>query len=289
MGVLKSTDNGQTWTCSELTTDYGTTYAVAVDPTDSDIIYAGGEYNPSGYRPALFKTTNGGTQWNNITGSITGYVYDLKFDPANSSRLFMGTADGIYRSTNAGSSWTKVSNYFSVKTIVFDPVNPNLAYAGTSQGVYISENGGNSWDSMNDGLPVTEITALHLDHVNGILYAGTQNNSTFLYRLSTAVEASGKKPEMPSDFVLHQNHPNPFNNLTKIRIDIARPAHLRVKIVDISGRLVKMILDDDVQPGVKELIWDGTNGRNQNMPSGVYLIQLKSDHHIQTRKIILKK
>ena len=95
--------------------------------------------------------------------------------------------------------------------------------------------------------------------------------------------------EVPSDFKLYQNYPNPFNPTTTIKYSI--PASLnpskggtlvQLKIYDILGREIAVLVNEEQKPGYYEVKWNG-----RNMPSGVYFYGIKAGRFIQTKKMIL--
>jgi photosystem II stability/assembly factor-like uncharacterized protein len=126
---------------------------LALDPVNPDIIYLGGyEYDGSSQHGHIYKTTDGGANWTDITGIVQGKVYSLAIDPTNPRRVLAGTDSGIYRSTDAGLSWQPSSDPASAYDLVIDPANPNVLYAGANVRCYKSVNGGENWSATGAGL-----------------------------------------------------------------------------------------------------------------------------------------
>jgi photosystem II stability/assembly factor-like uncharacterized protein len=176
-GIWKTTDGGTNWTnigdnLASLT--YG---AIAIDPNNINTVYAGaGEimYNLSPFiyeGQGLYKTTDGGTSWNQVTagwGNVTHFG-DLEVSPHNSSFVFaaLGSGywhrgnlsnEGIWRSTDAGITWTRTLNVIDAFDVIVHPTNSNIVYAATGGGVttsgfYVSNNSGANWIQSNTGLP----------------------------------------------------------------------------------------------------------------------------------------
>jgi hypothetical protein len=88
---------------------------------------------------------------------------------------------------------------------------------------------------------------------------------------------------------LHQNHPNPFNPSTIIRYELATSGHVTLRVYDVSGTLVKVLEDRDLQPGRYETGWNGENDHGESVSSGVYFYRLKADGKTLTKKMILLK
>jgi hypothetical protein len=97
----------------------------------------------------------------------------------------------------------------------------------------------------------------------------------------------GIKPigtEIPKEFRLYDNYPNPFNPTTKIRFDIPGQTLATLTVYDVLGREVATLVNDQLNPGIYELEFDGLN-----YPSGVYYYRLTADKYVETRKMILVK
>ena len=173
-GVWKTTNGGTNWTPitdSQVSLAVG---SIAIDPSNHLNIYVGtGEdnNNQDGYTGAgILKSTNGGTTWTNLPGPFVGpfdsttgggSIGSLAVHPTNGQILLAGAtlegADGVYRSTDGGSTWTLVlgGSGFPATAVVFDPTNGNNAYAAigyvggnSANGVYGSTDGGQHWTAL---------------------------------------------------------------------------------------------------------------------------------------------
>lgn len=86
----------------------------------------------------------------------------------------------------------------------------------------------------------------------------------------------GVNPQ-PHSFRLRQNHPNPFNPQTTISFDLPRVMRVSLRVYDISGRLVAVLLDDVSAPaGRNELVWQGRDFAGQAVSSGSYIYRLQA-------------
>ena len=96
----------------------------------------------------------------------------------NGSSLFAGTSDGVYLSTNNGSSWTAVNTGLTYPVWSLAISGSNL-FAGTKDnGVYLSTNNGSSWTEVNTGLTYTDVWSLAVNGSN--LFAGTYYGGVYL-------------------------------------------------------------------------------------------------------------
>jgi len=90
---------------------------------------------------------------------------------------------------------------------------------------------------------------------------------------------------------LLQNYPNPFNPETRIKYIVdsrqIHPIPTTLKIYNILGQLVKMLVDEAQEPGSYEVIWDGKDEEGNEVASGIYFHQLTTGKFNQTRKMVL--
>ena len=98
----------------------------------------------------------------------------------------------------------------------------------------------------------------------------------------TAIAYNGN--EIPVNFNLYQNYPNPFNPTTRIKYDLASQSHVSVQVFDVLGQKVSELINENQQPGVYDVKFDGSN-----LSSGVYLIVFQAGDFVKTQKIILLK
>ncbi|NIO27669.1 MAG: T9SS type A sorting domain-containing protein [Candidatus Latescibacteria bacterium] len=89
---------------------------------------------------------------------------------------------------------------------------------------------------------------------------------------------------------LVQNYPNPFNAGTTIRYAIKEKAHVTLKIYDVTGRLIKILVDETKEPGViHNVYWNGDSDRGYPVSSGVYFYKLATKGFTKTRKMVVLK
>ena len=94
---------------------------------------------------------------------------------------------------------------------------------------------------------------------------------------------------VPAEFRLEPNYPNPFNPYTTIYFQLPRQEAVRLVIYDLRGNLVTVLLDDELQPGRYQCIWDGTDFRDQRVANGIYLYAMTSAEFRAVRKMIFMK
>ncbi len=94
---------------------------------------------------------------------------------------------------------------------------------------------------------------------------------------------------IPKEFALDQNYPNPFNPSTVIRFAVPREEFVRLEIYDITGALVKTLVDQTLRAGTMEVTWDGTNSTGAKIASGVYLYRLQAGDFTSIKKMVMLK
>ncbi len=208
-GVWKSNDAGTTFNpiFDEYCQSIG---AVALDPNDPDnTIYVGtGETwtrNSVSVGDGLYKSVDGGANWNKIGFEKSERIANIIVNPKNSKEIYVGALGalwgdseerGVYKSSDGGLTWKNLL-YVNAKTgcadLVMDPNNPNILYAsmwefrrsgwsfesgGSNSALYKSVDGGINWNKIHNGFPSGKLGRL------GIALA--PSNSKILY---TVIEA----------------------------------------------------------------------------------------------------
>jgi hypothetical protein len=92
---------------------------------------------------------------------------------------------------------------------------------------------------------------------------------------------------IPDEFAVHQNYPNPFNPSTLIKLDVNKPMHSKVSIYDLMGRELNVLVDEKLQPGYHQFIWDGTDSKGIKAGSGLYFILVQTPEVTRTMKATL--
>jgi hypothetical protein len=138
-------------------------------------------------------------------------------------------------------------------------------------------------DTLN--IPVIKYKAT-LQDINGNTLDSTiaDSNRVVLHTHTTGIDE--RKGETPTQFNLNQNYPNPFNPGTVIEYAIPTFEHVQIKIYDVTGREIAVLVDNNVEEGKHSVYWDA---KNQSIASGVYYCQLITTSGSITKKMIFMK
>ncbi len=123
------------------------------------------------------------------------------------------------------------------------------------------------------------------------LHAVTEYHSGEEIEAKVRPEEPFKKRQLPSEFELVQNFPNPFNPSTVIRFSIPSASQVVVGVYDVLGREVELLVNESRQGGIYEVTWDAAN-----CPSGIYYCRLTASEiegsgsaFMSSRQMILLK
>ena len=178
-GIWKTTTGGANWqNLSDNFTNLSIS-ALEMAPSNHDILYAGtGESFPGGtfmIGNGIWKSSDRGNTWIQLSSTATysdfEYINRIIVDPINANIVLSATETGILKSTDGGTSWTKVfSSKHGVEDLVADPTNFNILFGGeNTAGILRSSDAGNTWAISSSGLESGtrfEIAVSPVDHNN---------------------------------------------------------------------------------------------------------------------------
>jgi len=157
-GLWKTTNGGTSWTTNTDQLSIIGVSDVAIDPTNTQIMYLATGDNDGGdtYSIGVLKSTDGGATWNTtgLTWATTQgrTIGRLLINPSNPNIIMAFSSAGIFRSTNGGTSWSNPTGTFATSDAEFKPGDANTVYAcGTS--FKRSTDGGATWTAVT--LPLT--------------------------------------------------------------------------------------------------------------------------------------
>jgi hypothetical protein len=228
-GIFKSVNAGTTFT--PVFEQYGSASIgdLAADQNNPNILYVGtGEPNnrqTSSFGDGMYKTTDGGKTFTHIGLRETQTIARIVIDPKNSNTLYVAAPGplfgpsehrGVYKSMDAGATWTKVKyvdEHTGFTDLAIDPQNTNILYAasyqrrrtsccfnggGPGSGLWKSEDAGRTWKKLTDGLPGGTWGRVAVDVARSnpnVVYAQIENDGS---DSTTATAGRGAAPAAPA-------------------------------------------------------------------------------------------
>ncbi|MEJ5262982.1 MAG: T9SS type A sorting domain-containing protein [Ignavibacterium sp.] len=306
----KTTDGGSNWTIGNggNVLDGNQILSIGVSATSTDTIYVGTA--PVTSRGRIFRSTNGGASFTDITGTLPDrYPDDIAVDPNDSKTVYIvfsgfGTSH-LFKSTDAGNSWIDIGSQLPdvpSSAIAIDPNNSNILYFANDIGVYVSTDAGQSWSDYSIGLPFGCIVIdLSVVRATNRIRAVTHGNGVYEAPLFNTVSVDDNS-NIVSGFILEQNYPNPFNPGTRIRFVIPASSLnpfskgegtlVTLKVFDLLGNEVATLVNEYKPAGSYEVEFSAIGGPESSIKypaSGIYFYQLKAGNYSLTKKMVLMR
>lgn len=205
---------------------------------------------------SLFYTSDAGTSWTNIGGSLEQNPND-------------GTGDG------PSCRWASIYNNGGGQTVYF---------VSTSTGVYSTTtlNGTSTqWEQEGSSTIGNVVCPMILTRdSDGFVAVGTHGYGAFTNNIVTAIE--NDNVITPTSYFLSQNYPNPFNPSTKIKFAIPASGNVNITVYDNLGKEVTTVLNRELAAGQYTENFDASR-----LSSGVYFYRITAGSFVQTKKMIL--
>jgi len=308
----KSTDGGTIWGADlRLTNSSGYSERPSISNSNSYIHVVWYDNRNGNYEIYYKHSTDGGINWgtekrltNNTanskfpsiaaTGSIVYVVWGDERD-GNEEIYYIQSSDGgiIWNTETRLTNNLLESNYPS---IAVSDTKVHIVWQNRRDGnneIYYkrSTNLGLNWETdirltNNSAHSVLVSTAITGSTVN-IIWTDYRNGNECIYYKRNPTGNVGIQnigTEIPTSFSLEQNYPNPFNPSTKIRFSIPNSGFTTIKIFNILGKEISTLVNESLQPGTYETIFDGSG-----LNSGVYFYKFTTDGFSETKRMLLIK
>ena len=216
--IFQSTNGGQDWSrVAHLGSgdDYVIDH-IALDPQNSDTMYAAVWSVENQQAGDLFHSHNGGKTWETVPAMHGKSIRAMSVAASDSKVLTVGTLEGVYRSNDAGKNWEKISSSNSeiknIESIAVDPKDSSVVYAGTWHLAWKTSDGGTNWQHINKGMiDDSDVFSIIVDASNtSVVFASACSG---IYKSQTAGEQFQKIQGIPFSArrtrVLKQDPSNP--------------------------------------------------------------------------------
>jgi hypothetical protein len=159
-----------------------------------------------------------------------------------------------------------------------------------------------AWDEVvqvPDGLQLTiadldgDGTPMDMSTESSYTFASAGEGSVrrFQVELSGTTSSTQEDPEvLPTAYKLHPTYPNPFGPSVTISYDLPKVSEVTLQIYDVSGRVVRVLVDAATEPGgQRQATWDGRDDSGRDVASGVYFCRLQAGLYAETQQVMLSR
>lgn len=180
-----------------------------------------------------------------------------------------GTNDNVLIQVSGGGSNTVSGQRKEMAKLMFAAVsssgNSSLSFDQTANHSYLTT------------IELKDIAGSNINFVNGSL------------ELVPTDVKPGEKIAAPSSYILYQNYPNPFNPETRINYELPYSVRVTIKVINLLGQEVRILVDRKKPAGYFEVLWDGKDTSGQRVSSGVYLYRMEAGDFVQIKRMLLFK
>ena len=234
----------------------------------------------------MFKSSDGGTSWNQVTEPMVASMFDIEFISEETGFIVGGSQ--VAKTVDGGDTWDIVNNSGGAQMNSVETFGNKFVWAASSDKVYYSSDNGENWlaQSISPSSYLKQVTCTDSLH---LWLLGDRK----LYRTSTGGNTgtgiNDQNINYVDNFSLFQNYPNPFNPTTKIKftipaVGIQRAVSVRIRVYDVLGNEIATLVNEEKPAGEYEVELDATG-----LPSGIYFYQLRAGEYVETKKMVLIK
>jgi photosystem II stability/assembly factor-like uncharacterized protein len=274
--VHRTTNAGLTWTSAAIDTPSFQSTVTDLSFLGSQLVWCVNQYG-------VYKSLDGGVHWNHI------YV-----DPGSSMFLSVWYVDELHGwmagvggkvsvTTDGGVTWQPQVSGTRTQLQRIRFIDAQRGWAIGLGDIISTRDGGAHWTveelATNEWLLDNSFIAQGNEF--SLWACGYKGTMLRLRDQLTAVSET-HTPMLDNSYQLYQNYPNPFNPSTTIKYVLPHQSFVSLKVFDVLGRELTMLVDEQKQPGEYSVTFNASE-----LPSGVYFYRLRTGDVVQTRKLIV--
>lgn len=279
--LVYTTDGGNSWLLGPKIGNIYLKETVISKP--GNVTGIGVYYDSLGQRGCFYNTTDYGYSWHIF--DTDNEMKDVKMVDAT-----IGYALGhkkIYKTTDGAQSWKVILSrggnwYDGFESFAFSDTSNGIF--DSDQGMRFTTNGGNNWSWIDYRLPLPGIGKMEYNARGDLFMIG---GASLLVLPSEKTKLPDNKVTVGNNdqsLKLYASFPNPFNSSTVIRYFIKDNAMVVLKIFNVLGEEVDVLVNEYKTAGTYDVTWNANN-----LPSGIYFYKLQAGEYTAVKKMILIK
>jgi photosystem II stability/assembly factor-like uncharacterized protein len=272
---LKTTDGGNHW---QPQTSGSSSWLYSVCFTDAMNGWA------IGSNGTILRTLDGGESWVSQHSGSTNYLSSVYFYDTSTGWV-VGSEGIILKTVDGGTHWiSKVSGTTEWLKSVYSRDEMTGWAVGTNGILIMTTDGGESWSGRRSFTTKTLNTVFFVDDTTGWIAgeSGTILKLVMGEQDITPINEEYISSNIPHEFLLYQNYPNPFNPSTTIEFTLPKSEFVKLKVYNILGKEVAIIVSNKLNQGNYNYQFDGSN-----LASGIYYYQIVTGEYRKVKKMIL--
>ena len=140
-------------------------------------------------------------------------------------------------------------------------------------------------DTLSFRTPPMSPTSVVYDSTKKCAYGGSTSDSSRFTIISPVItEIEGNIYTIPAEYQLFQNYPNPFNPTTTIKYDVPKTSLVKIRVYDVTGKMVSELVNQQMEAGSYEINWNGSE-----YASGVYFYKIETKDFTKVMRMVLIK
>jgi len=125
-----------------------------------------------------------------------------------------------------------------------------------------------------------------VDGIEKVAYYWDDTKGVTYNCISAAAKLAGN---VPQKFSVSENYPNPFNPETQFSINLTAETHVNFVIYNVTGQVVRTLVDAPLPVGSHTITWNGTNDNGETLSSGIYFYRVIAGDEVVTNRMTLLK
>lgn len=288
-GVYRSSDHGVTWSA---TGGLPSTFDVArVQMVTASQGYVFGSLNTT---PRLYKTTNQGGSWNQVTPIDLAGVDDLYWFDLQTAVAIRGVSDpALLRTSDGGATWSVLPTAQTLREFACSPGGVCLALRGYFglERPFFTTDAGQTWSELETPAQF-RLTAAHVGSERIVvggdgtrLLGGQLESSTSVNPpADDPFEAEGtRQVEAISDLRIA---PLPAVSHSRVAFRLRVAGRVEVEIFDVAARRVRLLISGHLRAGDHSVTWDGLDDAGDPVPSGAFLVRVRAGADTQRGRLV---